>query len=144
MAAFCLGFCLVILGLWAGPIVNEAIAALLLTSSRDLTGNLTIDFAARRALDATEQVLRRDEVAASSTPASVKAATGDLVPPLPDFKKITLPSRSFDTRDWLFIASWQASRGEHGGMRVAAVAPSTNQGKKQHDNSGTRAGRPRS
>jgi len=63
---------------------------------------------------------------------------------LPDFTQNPLKCRSFDTRDWLFIASWQASRGAHGGMRAAAVAPSTHQGKKQHDSARPRAGQPRS
>lgn len=144
IAAFCFGFCLVIRGLWAGPIVNEAVAAPLGAASRDLADNLTMDVAGSAGAGSVDQAPETTIVTPSTMVTSSKATLGVLVPPLPDFAQNTLKSRSLDTRDWLFIVSWQVSRGEHGGMRAAAVAPSTHQGKKRYDTAEARTGRPRS
>jgi hypothetical protein len=128
IAGFCIGFCLVMSSLWAGPVVPDALAAPSDPFLPTLPGH------DRDGAAATGCSIVADNWAgetATVTPSSAlisSPATGALVPPLPDYSEITLPSRSFDTRDWLFIVSWQASRGERGGMRASSVVPSKSLG----------------
>ena len=140
MVAFCLGSSLVIHGLWVVPSVRAAIASSSVARARHIVGNLSPDLTTSAALEATGWPAGIAPTPQPAAPASEQVALGAVAPPFPD----NAVSRAFDTRDWLFIASWQASRGAHGGMRAAAVAPSTHQGKQQHNSGRTRAGRPRS